>query len=115
MTMIALPPTRADSANRTVIRDELNHRILEQETLPDGSVIWVASDTRPEFEGCIAQASEYEDAIVALDAAREHYADVLRELRQTRPLTPPSMPAVVETKTVSAAYILGVPSTTTTK
>ena len=58
----------------------LSNAVLEREQLPDGSAVWVAKDLN--WDGCIAQAPSREEALVALDEARQQYAAVMRELKQ---------------------------------
>lgn len=93
------PQTRTDTETRILVRDDLNHRVIEKETLRDGSVVWVASDT--ELDGCIAQADTFEGALAALDAAREQYRDSLRELHNTPPSRPPKVASSGKTNSVS--------------
>jgi predicted RNase H-like HicB family nuclease len=68
----------------TIISAEiLTNTGVDREVLPDGSVIWVARDLS--LDGCIAQATSREEALAALEAAREDYRAVVRQLRASTP------------------------------
>lgn len=65
-----------------ITADRTSNAIVEQETLADGTVVWVARDL--ELDGCIAQASSYPEVLAALEVARKEYTAVLTELKQFR-------------------------------
>lgn len=69
-----------------ITADRNTNAFIEQETLPDGTTVWVARDL--ELDGCIAQASSYAEALAALEIARQEYGAVLAELKQHRGATP---------------------------
>lgn len=65
-----------------ITADRIRNAVVEQETLADGTVVWVARDL--ELNGCIAQASSYPEVLAALEVARKEYTDVLTKLKQSR-------------------------------
>lgn len=70
-----------------ITADRTSNAVVEQETLADGTVVWVARDL--DLDGCIAQASSYPEALAALEVARKEYTDVLTELKQSRAVAAP--------------------------
>ena len=68
-----------------ITADRTTNAVLEQETLADGTQVWVARDL--ELDGCIAQASSYAEALAALESARRDYGAVLSQLKQERGAT----------------------------
>lgn len=65
-----------------ITADRTSNVVAEQETLADGTVVWVARDL--ELDGCIAQAPSYPEVLAALEVARREYTAVLAELKQSR-------------------------------
>ena len=61
----------------------VQNAVLQEEFLPDGSVIWAAMDLV--YDGCIAQGASQEEALAALNEAREQYADAAPELQMQTP------------------------------